>query len=503
MRQKNILEYLEETVRKCPDKTAFIDESGGLTFGEIQRHAQGIGTYLHLKGHYKEPVVIFMKKSPQTVAAFFGAIYAGCFYIPIDEEMPRARLELILQNVNPRGLICDESTKSLIDRLLYNGNVYCYEDMIRETDSNVLVDIRRKQIDTDPIYIVFTSGSTGVPKGVTACHRSVIDYIESLSWILRTDSETVFGNQVPFYFDACLKEVLLTVKHGGATYLIPKSLFMFPIKLVEYMNEHKINTVCWVASALTMMSGFKVLEKSIPRYLHTVAFGSEVFPAKQFNLWKKALPEARFINLYGPTECTGMSCYYVADREFEPDEAIPIGVPFPNKDVFLLDEDNKEVKDEGIGEICIRGTSLTLGYYGDFNKTSEVFIQNPLNTLYPELIYRTGDLGRYNARGELVFASRKDNQIKHMGHRIELGEIELCANTIEQVPMSCCIYDDNKGKIILIYTGTLEKKEVLACLKDKLPRYMVPNKVINIEKMPLMTNGKIDRVGLKKEYTKL
>src|SRR5690606_174328 len=208
----------------------------------------------------------------------------------------------------------------------------------------------------------------------------------------------------------------------------PKSLFMFPLKLVEFLNEKKINTICWVVSALTMISAFGTFEKTVPEYLHTIAFGSEVFPIKQFNLWRKYLPNARFINLYGPTECTGMSCYYEVDRDFELDEAIPIGRPFRNTDIILLNEDNKQAKQGETGEICIRGTSLTLGYYRNPEKTNEVFVQNPLNDSYPELIYRTGDLGRYNERGELIFVSRKDNQIKHMGHRIELGEIEVVAN---------------------------------------------------------------------------
>ena len=204
---------------------------------------------------------------------------------------------------------------------------------------------------------------------------------------------------------------------------------MFPLKLVEFLNEKKINTICWVVSALTIISAFGTFEKAVPKYLKTIAFGSEVFPIKQFNLWKIS-SKCKIINLYGPTECTGMSCYYEVDRDFELDEAIPIGRPFKNTDIILLNEKDKLAEQGEVGEICIRGTSLTLGYYKNFEKTAEAFVQNPLNDAYPELIYRTGDLGKYNDRGELIFVSRKDNQIKHMGHRIELGEIEVVANSI-------------------------------------------------------------------------
>jgi len=501
MKQKNILEYLEDTVQKLPDQVAYTDGTKALTFQEVFDQAQAIGTYLHLHNHQNEPVVVFMKRSPESIAAFFGCVYAGCFYIPLDEEMPKARMELIIQNVSPRGLICDVNTKKALENYSYQGEVYCYEEIIEtKVDQTALSAIRERQIDTDPIYIVFTSGSTGIPKGVTACHRSVIDYIEALSEILQASSKTIFGNQVPLYFDACLKELLCTIKHGGTTYLIPKSLFMFPIKLVEYLNQYQINTLCWVSSALTMISGLGVLKKMVPKYLHTVAFGSEVFPVKQFNLWREALLHARFINLYGPTECTGMSCYYVIDEVLDLEDTIPIGRPFPNRDVFLLGEDNQKVTNNEVGEICIRGTSLTLGYYKNFEKTTESFVQNPLNTCYPELIYKTGDLGRYNDRKDLVFVSRKDNQIKHMGHRIELGEIELHTNKVDGVSTSCCLYDQQKGKIVLCYMGQADKKQILFSLKEKLPRYMLPNKIISLERMPFMANGKIDRVHLKEEH---
>ncbi|HHU72153.1 MAG TPA: amino acid adenylation domain-containing protein, partial [Clostridiales bacterium] len=282
-------------------------------------------------------------------------------------------------------------------------------------------------------------------------------------------------------------------------YLIPKSLFMFPLQLVEYLNEHKFNTICWVVSALTMISALGAFEKDVPRYLHTIAFGSEVFPIKQFNLWRKHKPEARFVNLYGPTEATGMSCYYEVNREFQLDDVIPIGRPFKNTEIILLDEDKKIPNKGEVGEICIRGTSLTLGYYKNFEKTNEVFIQNPLNDRYPELIYCTGDLGKYNEEGELVFVSRKDNQIKHMGHRIELGEIEIVANMMKNIQTACCLFDNVKKKIILFYVGDVTSAEVANYLKEKLPRYMVPNVIRALDKMPLTANGKIDRVGLK-EY---
>ena len=501
MQQTNVLEYLEHTVKRLPDKVAYSNESEGLTFAEVYHDSRAIGSYLNSKGYYGEPVVVFMKKHPKAIAAFYGCVYGGNYYVPIDEEMPRFRIDLIFDNLKPKVMICDESTQEMAKTFDFDGEMLIYDEVSKTAiNEEALADIRDRQLDTDPIYIVFTSGSTGVPKGVVACHRSVIDYIENLSEVLEFNEDTRFANQTPLYFDACLKELYPTLKFGASTVIVPKSLFMFPVKLVEFLNEHKINTVCWVVSALTMISSFKTFDKVVPEYLHTVAFGSEVFPIKQFKIWKETLPNAKFTNLYGPTETTGMCCYYKVNRDFELDEVMPVGRPFHNTEIILLNDENKRAAQGEVGEICVRGTSLTLGYYHNFEKTNEVFVQNPLNDRYPELIYRTGDLGKINEYGELVFVSRKDYQIKHMGHRIELGEIEVNVNLMEGISTSCCVYDKEKEKIMLYYVGDLEVKDVVSILKDKLPRYMIPNKVEKLDQMPLTANGKIDRVFLKNKY---
>ena len=499
--QRNVMEYLEQIVDKVPDKTAYANEEMGYTFRQVYDYSRAIGTYLGKKNFVKEPIVVFMGKHPREIVTFYGVIYSGNYYVPIDEEMPRHRIELIFENLKPRAVICDNDTCKLLKNLPFDGEVLLYDEMLNHVaDNELLSELRIRQLDTDPIYIVFTSGSTGVPKGVVACHRSVIDYVDTLSDILKVNQDTVFGMQVPLYVDACLKELYPTLKYGATAYIIPKNLFSFPLQLVEFLNEHKINTVCWVVSALTMISAFGALEKEIPKYFHTVAFGSEVFPIKQYNLWKKHLPDARFINLYGPTEATGMSCYYEVDREFALDEMIPIGKPFHNKEIILLNENNCLPARGEEGEICIRGTGLTLGYYNNFDKTNEVFVQNPLNKAYPEMIYRTGDIGRYNDRGELMFVSRKDNQIKHMGHRIELGEIESAANMMDGVKSACAIFDPVKKKIVLYYVGELTNAQVALYLKEKLPRYMIPNIIEVLDEMPLTSNGKINRVMLKEKY---
>lgn len=492
---RNILEYLEATVREVPEKLAFADGENHLTFRQTHDQARAIGSFLNHRGFSGKPVVVFMKRHPRTIAAFLGAVYAGSYYVPLDAEMPRQRMELILSSLENCVILCDESTETTAKEL--GREVYRYGDAaFGIIDEAALGAIRQNQLDIDPIYIVFTSGSTGIPKGVMGCHRSVIDYIENLVPVLRCSRDTVFGNQTPLYFDACLKEIIPTLKFGATTYLIPKDKFLFPIKLIEYLNEHRINTLCWVVSALTMISSLGALSKRVPVHVHTIAFASEVFPIRQLNLWRRALPQTRFLNLYGPTETTGICCYYEVDREFSEEERLPIGKPFPNTGILLLDENDRSARE---GEICIRGTRLTLGYYRDPERTTECFVQNPLNTLYEEKIYRTGDIGAYNDRGELVFLSRKDHQIKHMGHRIELGEIELAASASAFVQSACCTYDSETKRIVLNYVGSIAPADLTAYLRERLPRYMMPASLRRLSAMPLTPNGKLDRKRLKEE----
>ena len=494
----HVLDYLEKTVKEVPDKIAFSGENSSLTFRELYDNSKRIGSNLILKGGYvKEPILVFMEKSPEEICTFFGVIKSGSYYVPIDEEMPASRIDLIIENCKPRLVIYDDVTAEKVDNLNFAGKKIHYRELLEgETDEVALQGIYETTIDTDPIYIVFTSGSTGVPKGVVACHRSVIDYVEHLSEVMGFNRDTVFGNQSPLYFDACLKEMYPTIMFGATTHLIPRQLFMQPKVLVEYLNEKKINTVCWVVSALTMISAFKTFDLVKPEYLHTIAFGSEVFPKKQYRIWREALPNASFTNLYGPTEATGMSCYYKCERELSDEEPIPIGQPFKNTRVLLLDEDGKTVPEGDPGEICLQGTCVTLGYYNNPEKTNESFVQNPLNPHYPELIYRTGDMGYINMYGELVFASRKDYQIKHMGHRIELGEIEADVSKVEGIKICACTYLKEKDKIVLHYVGDMDEKSLTAALKEMLPRYMLPAKMHRMEEMYFTPNGKIDRKRL-------
>jgi D-alanine--poly(phosphoribitol) ligase subunit 1 len=496
----NILEYLENSASIFPNKVAFSDQKNEITYSEIIQQAKAIGSKLTLSldGETKKPIAVFIDRNISSLVSFLGVVYSGNFYVPIDGQMPQNRIELILNTLQPPSaiLMSKDCTQFVLVKPLF------FDDLIHETINELkLAKIRCNSIDTDPLYIMFTSGSTGVPKGTVVCHRSVIDLIEHFKEIFRFSEESVFGNQAPFDFDVSVKDIYSTLKNGATMHIIPKVLFSFPTKLIEYLNIKQINTTIWATSALRIVANLKALEVSLPKYLEKVMFSGEVMPIKVLNYWRKYLPDVLYVNLYGPTEITCNCTYYIVDRSFSEIELLPIGIPFPNTDVFLLNAENKLVNLDDVGEICVRGTSLALGYYNNDAAGIHAFCQNPLNSAYPELVYRTGDLGRYNDSGELIFLSRKDSQIKHMGHRIELGEIEVAVNALDFIHVACCLYDSKKEIIILFYqSDNLCNKELLLALRDYLPKYMLPNKLIHFEKIPMNKNAKIDRVKLREQY---
>lgn len=495
---RNVLEYLESTAERIAHKPAFCSPESELSFGQVLSCAKSIGSGLVKLQLCGRPVVVLMDRSPEMACAFYGCTYAGCPYVPLDREMGRIRLELIFGRLQPGAVICDAASDQLAHELEADMPVLGFDELVHgDIDDHALNAVRRRAIDSDPLYIIYTSGSTGVPKGVAVSHRSVIDYAETFTEAFGIDETTVFGNQTAFYFDGSLKELYSTPKTGAVTWIIPKKLFMFPVKLIEFLNEHRVNTICWVSSTLSMVSSVGTFEEILPGYLRTVIFSGEVFASKQCMAWRKAVPGARFFNLYGPTETTGTNLYYEVTRDFSPDEIIPIGAPYPNTQYILLRQDGTVPPDGEPGELCIRGVSLALGYWNEPEQTARVFVRNPLRKEYTELIYKTGDLARVNERGELEFVARADDQIKHMGQRLEPGEVELAAARCEGVELACCIGNKSTGRLSLFYTGAGEPRQVTAALRQLLPKYMVPSTVRRMDTLPLLPNGKVDRKALK------
>lgn len=513
----NILELLERSAERFPDRPAFGDPEKDITFRELVQKARAAGELLSADVQAESPVAFYLEKSVDAVTAMFGAVYAGGFYSFIDVRQPAARAQKVLDVLEPAVLITDEENAEKAEELSFGGRRILLKDLLEKAGkmlsgqeaplSPVLARIRSAMTDTAPLYVNFTSGSTGTPKGVAVCHRSVIEFIAHFAPLFQVTEEDVFGNQAPFDFDVSVKDIYSGLYTGAKVQIIPREYFSNPTQLMDYLCEKKTTILIWAVSAMCFVSIMNALDYRTPETVRAVGFSGEVMPIKQLNVWKKYLPGAMYVNLYGPTEITCNCTYYVLnpEKEYGLEEVIPAGTAFENEKVFLLDEENREVDPSdlsGEGEICVGGTCVALGYYRDPERTAAAFVQNPLNDRYPERIYRTGDIGRYDADGNLVYVSRKDFQIKHLGHRIELGEVEADTMARDGVSRACCIYDAKKKRLILFYTGEREKKDLEKELKEILPPFMVPNKTIRLEEMPLNKNGKIDRHALEAIYQK-
>lgn len=499
---KNIADYLRITAGNYPDKCAYTDENHAITFGELDKAAKMIATSLLAKVAIGSPVLVYMEKSVECIESFLGVALSGAFYVPIDISMPYIRVKLILDTLGS-NLVLARRCDTLPEEVIKNCEILYLEDIFEtgNIDEEGVALRQSRSIDTNPAYAIFTSGSTGVPKGVLVSHRSVINFTEWWCETFDFSDKEVFANQTPFYFDASVKDIYATLRCGATMHIIPKKLFMLPKKLVQFLNDKEVNCIDWVPSVLCMIANFKTLEKEKPLYLKKIMFLGEVMPTKQYNIWKNALPDVKFANLYGPTEATGDCTYYKIERDIPDDEPIPIGGACENTEVLLFDEEGHLVTEpDTIGEICVRGCSLALGYYNNPEKTEEAFVLNPLQTNYKERMYKTGDLGKYNKYGEIIFLARKDSQIKHMGHRIELGEIETAIGAVDGINRVACLYEHKTQKIISVYEGSIEKADLIKAVKERIPAYMMPSVFNKVDKMPTNLNGKIDRVLLKNQF---
>ncbi|EAL4153065.1 amino acid adenylation protein, partial [Campylobacter upsaliensis] len=412
---------------------------------------------------------------------------SGNFYTLLDEKMPLERIEKIISVLKPKAFITSKSLNLKLDLpTLYTEDFESYE-----RDEEALAKARLRHIDTNLLYVFFTSGSTGLPKGVSISHKSVIDYAFWVSEEFELDENEIIANQAPLYFDNSILDIFPTIKEGGSVHLVPNSLFAFPLKVLEYLENEGVNTIFWVPSVLIYFANTQALEKFKLEKLKKVLFCGEIMPNKQLNYWRSHLPHTLFANLYGPTEITDVCCFYKVDREFKDDELLPIGKACKNTELLVFDENKNFINEVGKkGELYVRGTSLSLGYYNDIEKTKAAFIQNPLHHNYLDLLYKTGDIVAYNEFGELLCYGRIDNQIKFKGHRIELGEIEAVLNSHEKIKNSACIFKDDK---LIAFYESEEELDLKGFCKQKLPPYMIASSFVRVEKFALNANGKIDR----------
>ncbi len=491
---QNLIQLFEATAAAHPESTALADRDHCFTFSQLRDNARRLASYLLEQGLGEKVIAVLARHDVWTPVLFFGVLYAGSAYVPLDEEMPEEKRQKILRGSGAAVLLYHGEP--------FPGGLSVTEELLQGVcvREDALNEIRKKTAPDALAYLVYTSGSTGIPKGVAKSHGSILSYTEAFTSLYPFTAETVLGNQTPFFFDASAKDLYLMATTGASIQIIPRELFTFPVKLIGWLDERKIDTISWVPSALSIVTQLNTFTEIKPHCLRRVFFVGEVFPMKQLNKWRTALPHIDYVNLYGSSELAGIACYFPVEGEFADSDSLPIGRSLPNCTVMLVDKGQIITCSDKVGEIYIASPALALGYFGDEEKTAAAFRELDLGDGVTRRYFATGDMARYDKEGRLVFAARRDFQIKHMGHRIELGEIETAAGALEDIQKCCCLYHKEKQKIILFCQLTegspLTGKDIRRLLKDRLSDYMVPSKLHILESLPLNPNGKIDRVRL-------
>ena len=500
----NLLEYLDKnTVINFPDKIAVIEGEESIDFKNLCFQSKQLALHIIKQSVFiNQPIAVFLPKSIASVVANLAVTYSSNIYMNLDIKYPEERLRNVINKIEPKIIITNNNLYNQLikiigeDLIIINiDNEEIFNTNISDTE-HLIYNRINTIIDTDPYCIINTSGSTGTPKGVALNHKSFIDFIEWSIPTLEISDNEIIGSLSPLYFDIYSFEICLLMAKASTIVIISEQLATFPPKLIEFLSIKKITFIFWVPTIMVNIANLDILSKYDLLDLKRILFAGEVFPTKHMNYWRKHIPEAKFINLYGPIEITLDCTYFIIEKEIPNETPIPIGFPCRNTDVLILNEDNILSTTNEKGELCIRGTSLALGYWNDPEKTANAFVQNPLNKHYSELIYKTGDVVFKNELGEIIFVGRKDFQIKHLGYRIDLSEIEhVIVNCFEVIDNACVLYNFDKKEIHLFYeaSSSIATVEFRKELLKYLPKYMIPTQMHNYEELPRNPNGKIDR----------
>ena len=491
MTMGSILDYLENTARRFPDAIAVADGAEELSFYALRRRAYGLGQVLCARGITGQAVGIYAQRKVDVIAAMLGCAASGNCYVPLDPNAPADKIRKILSHAEVKLIL------GFADGEYDGADLNCEYlrwggESAAESDERPAVSLSER----DTLYIIYTSGSTGEPKGIRKSHGAVMNFVEAYEKELDFKQKEILGNQTPFCFDASAKDIYLMLKTGARMEIIPSEKFIFPVTLIEYLNEKKITFISWVPSALAIVARLRTFRDILPTTLKRVCFVGEVFPVKDLDGWRTALPELEYINLYGQSELAGICCLYPIPKGEPTPEALPIGKPLGNSRIWLY-EDGKISGEKG--EILIESGALADEYLKNPEKTAETFMELEIDGEMRRVL-RSGDWARYDGAGNLVFMSRADGQIKYKGYRIELGEIEAAVNALDFIGRACVLYNAERERITVFCTTEregLKLRDLNAALEGKLTDYMLPRKLVVLEEMPLNANGKIDRPYLK------
>lgn len=497
-----IKDRLDFYAKWMPDKPAIIDLNGAMTYGQYRqlvcRAATGISD--DLKETYygmavvNRPIVVLTYRDRYSVIAMMGVALTHNFYIPLDHTNPDNRFKTLLEKIRPAAIIAEAEDIDRMRSFSKDVPVIDISNLLSsDIDEERLEAIAEDIIPSEPVCAITTSGSTGMPKVVLKSYESVRDFIPLFCVTFDLSKDDVFGNISTFEYDVAGKDIYASIYLGATMYIVPQGVF--GADLIGALNDNKVTTLVWPVAALRNVVSLNAFSVDSPLYVKKVLFSGEAIQEDVLEAWRESLPDTVFVNLYGPTEVTYNCTYFVIDRDYTVIDQVPLGIPFSDQKVRYLNDDNEEIKTGERGEICISGVPIAMGYYFDKKRTDEAFVVGPDG----QRMYRTGDIAELHQDGQYYFVGRGDNQIKHFGHRIELEEIEHYAKDIEGVTNAGCIFDEESDRVIMVYSGEIDERDLVSELAIDLPKYMMPNQYILMDDIPLTQNGKIDRKAVKRE----
>lgn len=490
-------------------RRAIVTAAGTVSYQELNELANRMAGVLHARGFRRRDVLaIVHKKSIIAYATMLAALKLGIIYVNIDDQNPPARLEHIFRSCRPKAVFAKTLDAGFADTAAAIG-----AEIVRD-DERLRSELAASSpsepaamgavLGSDPAYIMYTSGSTGVPKGAIMTHGGVLNFGEWIGSRFGVTEHDVMSNVNPMYFDNSVFDFYGAMLNGSALAPVPRELLSDANGLLAHVDTAGVTIWFSVPSMLIYLMSMKSLSPDRFSSIRSFVFGGEGFPKPELRkLYRMYSDRATFINVYGPTECTCMcSAWNVSEADLADDEGfVTLGPIAENFSALVLDE-NRPVLPGEVGELCLVGPQVGLGYINDPERTKKAFVPNPLNDAWQEPMYRTGDLVRLGNDGQrLDFIGRRDNQIKHMGYRIELEEIEAGINRLKGVIRSAVLQKTigRGAKIIVAYVaaeGAPTEGELRAELESYLPPYMIPQRFDVRSDLPKNANGKIDKVAL-------
>ncbi len=500
----NIEQFLSVSAQRHPDKTAVHQGAATATYRELDQQAERIANHLQAQGCNRGSLIgICLPKSCDFVAAIYGVLRAGAAYVPLDREAPSDRLHRIVHHCEPTAVIVESATTEADDWLGESARRWSMADIMQATNNEQEPARRSEPAAEDLAYILYTSGSTGQPKGVAISHRACRAFLDWSAAEFQLCEQDHFLSLAPFTFDLSVFDIFNSIRAGAALHLAPPTLCLLPKKLADYVYEHSITiwySVPWIIANLVELGKLERFAGSCWP-VRLMLFAGEVFPIEQLQRAVATLSPARFYNLFGPTETNVCTCYELPPQIDQFSEPVPIGRACSDDAVYVLDDDDQPVKDGEIGQLVVRGGSLMSGYWRMPEATAEVLVAElPGLGLGP--FYRTGDFVSRLADGNLKFHGRRDSLIKRRGYRIELGEIEQAARQLAGVEEVAAIADQQReSTTIRLYAApkqSLSPAQLRHFLTERIPLYMLPDGIELLNRLPRTPNGKIDRAKLAK-----